>query len=307
MVGDGSYLMLNSEIATSVMLGHEARRRRARQPRLRLHQPAAAGVRRRAVQQPARRLRPGRRRRRRAIDFAAHARVARRARRERRGRSPSSRRRSRARARPTARTSIVHRHRSRAHDRRRRLVVGCRACPKCRRARRCARASVRARAQRAASVTKPATAAHAKRPVTMKPSFDVRIGINPISWSNDDLPSLGGETPLETALAEGKAIGYQGFELGNKFPREPEALRDVLARARPGAACRAGIRDGSRARSVDEEIAAVGPHLRAARRQRREGDGLRRSRRQHPGRARAAVQAAALLARRRSGARTASA
>ena len=27
--------------------------------------------------------------------------------------------------------------------------------------------------------------------------FDVRIGINPLSWMNDDLPSLGGETPLE--------------------------------------------------------------------------------------------------------------
>ena len=59
--------------------------------------------------------------------------------------------------------------------------------------------------------------------------FDVKIGINPISWSNDDLPSLGGETPLETALTEGKTIGYQGFELGNKFPRESKALRKVLA------------------------------------------------------------------------------
>ena len=74
----------------------------------------------------------------------------------------------------------------------------------------------------------------------------MRIGINPISWSNDDLPSLGGETPLETALSEGKAIGYEGFELGNKFPREPKALRDVLARARPRAACPAGTRGGSR-------------------------------------------------------------
>ncbi len=63
----------------------------------------------------------------------------------------------------------------------------------------------------------------------MTKSFDVKIGINPISWSNDDLPSLGGKTPLSVALAEGKAIGYQGFELGNKFPREPEALRAVLA------------------------------------------------------------------------------
>ena len=59
--------------------------------------------------------------------------------------------------------------------------------------------------------------------------MNVKIGINPISWSNDDLPSLGGETPLEVALTEGKRIGYQGFELGNKFPRESEALRRVLS------------------------------------------------------------------------------
>src|SRR5947207_2744936 len=28
-------------------------------------------------------------------------------------------------------------------------------------------------------------------------AFEARIGINPISWTNDDLPSLGGETPLD--------------------------------------------------------------------------------------------------------------
>ncbi|MFH7618083.1 myo-inosose-2 dehydratase, partial [Pseudomonas syringae pv. tagetis] len=28
----------------------------------------------------------------------------------------------------------------------------------------------------------------------------IRNGINPISWSNDDLPALGAETPLSTAL-----------------------------------------------------------------------------------------------------------
>jgi inosose dehydratase len=92
------------------------------------------------------------------------------------------------------------------------------------------------------------------------PAFDVRIGINPISWSNDDLPSLGGETPLGTALAEGSRIGYQGFELGNKFPREPGALRDVLARH--GLACVSGWYSGRlAARSVDDEIAAVRSHL----------------------------------------------
>ena len=93
-----------------------------------------------------------------------------------------------------------------------------------------------------------------------EPGFDVRIGINPISWSNDDLPSLGGETPLDVALAEGAAIGYQGFELGNKFPREPKALRSVLERH--GLALVSGWYSGRLARrSVDEEIAAVGPHL----------------------------------------------
>ena len=48
----------------------------------------------------------------------------------------------------------------------------------------------------------------------------IRIGINPISWSNDDLPALGGETPLSTALSEGKEIGYEGFELNGKFPKD---------------------------------------------------------------------------------------
>ncbi len=90
--------------------------------------------------------------------------------------------------------------------------------------------------------------------------FDVKIGINPISWSNDDLPSLGGKTPLEVALREGKAIGYQGFELGNKFPREPEALRAVLAGH--GLELVSGWYSGQLAhRPVDEEIAAVDAHL----------------------------------------------
>ena len=94
----------------------------------------------------------------------------------------------------------------------------------------------------------------------MKPRFDVKIGINPISWTNDDLPRLGGETPLEVALAEGKAIGYQGFELGNKFPRESAALRAVLAKH--GLELVSGWYSGRLAqRSVEEEIAAVGPHL----------------------------------------------
>ena len=58
----------------------------------------------------------------------------------------------------------------------------------------------------------------------------IRIGANPIGWSNDDLRSLGGETPLETCLAEAKLAGFAGMELGHKFPREPIALKAVLDR-----------------------------------------------------------------------------
>jgi len=59
-------------------------------------------------------------------------------------------------------------------------------------------------------------------------NWNVRIGINPIGWMNDDLPALGGDTPLETALAEGREIGYEGFELGNKFPQDGPALKAKL-------------------------------------------------------------------------------
>ncbi|HVS55434.1 MAG TPA: myo-inosose-2 dehydratase [Casimicrobiaceae bacterium] len=92
-------------------------------------------------------------------------------------------------------------------------------------------------------------------------AFSIKIGINPISWSNDDLPSLGGETPLEVALTEGKAIGYQGFELGNKFPRQSAALRKVLSQH--GLELVSGWYSGQLARrSAEEETRAVEAHLR---------------------------------------------
>ncbi|HEX6118232.1 MAG TPA: myo-inosose-2 dehydratase [Dongiaceae bacterium] len=59
----------------------------------------------------------------------------------------------------------------------------------------------------------------------------VRFGVNPIGWSNDDLRELGGTTPLETCLKEAKQAGYEGIELGHKFPREANALKAVLGKA----------------------------------------------------------------------------
>src|SRR3954454_17882844 len=58
----------------------------------------------------------------------------------------------------------------------------------------------------------------------------VRIGANPIGWSNDDMRELGGATPFEVCLAEAKKAGFAGMELGHKFPREPKALAAVLGK-----------------------------------------------------------------------------
>jgi inosose dehydratase len=58
----------------------------------------------------------------------------------------------------------------------------------------------------------------------------VRIGANPIIWSNDDLRELGANTSLETCLSQARQIGFEGMELGHKFPREPGELSAVLDR-----------------------------------------------------------------------------
>jgi myo-inosose-2 dehydratase len=88
----------------------------------------------------------------------------------------------------------------------------------------------------------------------------IRIGANPIGWSNDDMLELGGETPLEVCLAEAKEAGFEGMELGNKFPREPEALKKALAPF--GMACVSGWYSAELLRrSADEEMKALRPHL----------------------------------------------
>ena len=89
----------------------------------------------------------------------------------------------------------------------------------------------------------------------------IRIGINPISWTNDDMPELGGDIPLETCLSEAAAAGYEGIELGNKFPREVGRLRPLLQHHRL-ALVSGWYGARLRERSAEEEIAAVDRHLR---------------------------------------------
>ncbi|MCL2896861.1 myo-inosose-2 dehydratase [Brenneria tiliae] len=88
----------------------------------------------------------------------------------------------------------------------------------------------------------------------------VQLGINPLTWTNDDLPSLGADTPLETCLSEGKQAGFAGFELGNKFPRQSAVLGPILKEH--DLRLVSGWYSGRLLeRSVEEEIAAVQDHL----------------------------------------------
>ncbi len=88
----------------------------------------------------------------------------------------------------------------------------------------------------------------------------IRIGANPIGWSNDDMLEIGGDTPLEVCLAEAKEAGFEGMELGNKFPRQPEALKQALAPF--GMSCVSGWYSAELlTRSAEDEIVALRPHL----------------------------------------------
>ena len=90
--------------------------------------------------------------------------------------------------------------------------------------------------------------------------MSVRLGINPITWTNDDVPELGGDTPLETCLAETRLAGFAGTELGGKFPRTAAELGPILERH--GLDLVSGWYDG---RILEREVAAeweaVLPHL----------------------------------------------
>jgi inosose dehydratase len=88
----------------------------------------------------------------------------------------------------------------------------------------------------------------------------VKLGTNPIAWTNDDMPELGGDTPLATCLKEAAEAGFTGIEKGGKFPNDAAAMQAALAPH--GLALVSGWYSGSlRTRTVEEEIAAMRPHF----------------------------------------------
>ena len=56
----------------------------------------------------------------------------------------------------------------------------------------------------------------------------VHLGIAPIAWTNDDMPDLGAENTFEQCVSEMALAGYEGCEIGNKYPGDAETLKKAL-------------------------------------------------------------------------------
>lgn len=57
---------------------------------------------------------------------------------------------------------------------------------------------------------------------------DVKLGIAPIAWTNDDMPDLGAENTFEQCVSEMALAGFTGCEVGNKYPKDPAVLKAAL-------------------------------------------------------------------------------
>ena len=88
----------------------------------------------------------------------------------------------------------------------------------------------------------------------------IKLGIAPIAWSNDDMPELGGDTPIEQCSEEAASAGFTGIELGGKFPRNQgitNFLLDKYNLKMPGGWYGSLLRG----RSAEIEWAAMQDHL----------------------------------------------
>ncbi len=58
--------------------------------------------------------------------------------------------------------------------------------------------------------------------------MNIQYGCAPINWTNDDLPSLGGELTYQQCLSEMALAGYRGSEGGCKYPKDFDVLKKAI-------------------------------------------------------------------------------
>lgn len=90
---------------------------------------------------------------------------------------------------------------------------------------------------------------------------NVRLGVSPLAWTNDVLEDLGDDVSALQCMQQAAAIGYQGIELGRKFPRQLAALQPLLQET--GLSLASGWFSGTLADiSVQQELHNVADHAR---------------------------------------------
>ena len=90
--------------------------------------------------------------------------------------------------------------------------------------------------------------------------MSVKLGIAPIAWSNDDMPELGGDTPLEQCLSEASEAGFSGIESGGKFPKKSDELIPLLKKYNLNL-CSGWYGANLRKNSVKDEISKIQEQL----------------------------------------------
>ncbi|MGN1031156.1 MAG: myo-inosose-2 dehydratase [Butyricicoccaceae bacterium] len=57
---------------------------------------------------------------------------------------------------------------------------------------------------------------------------DIKLGICPIGWTNDDMWDLGDENTFQQCVSEMRLAGFTGCEVGHKYPTDVVELKDAL-------------------------------------------------------------------------------
>lgn len=57
---------------------------------------------------------------------------------------------------------------------------------------------------------------------------DIKLGICPIGWSNDDMWDLGDENTFQQCISEMRLAGFTGCEVGHKYPEDVKELKEAL-------------------------------------------------------------------------------
>lgn len=57
---------------------------------------------------------------------------------------------------------------------------------------------------------------------------NIKLGIAPIGWTNDDMPQLGGNITFEQCISEISLAGFDGTEIGSKFPTNARVLKKAM-------------------------------------------------------------------------------